>query len=110
MNLSTEDRFWKYVQPEPMSGCWLWIGGLRGDGYGSFWDGTRNTQAHRFSYEHYVGAIPDSMQLDHTCRLRPCVNYRHVEPVTSLENTLRGMGLAAMNARKIICLRGHQAY
>jgi hypothetical protein len=30
------ERFWKYVYPEPNTGCWLWGAGTNGDGYARF--------------------------------------------------------------------------
>ena len=51
------------------SGCWLWTASLRG-GYGQFGvDGTTRA-AHRVVYEMLVGAVPDGLELDHTCRVR----------------------------------------
>lgn len=63
--------------------------------------------AHRFAYERLVGLIPEGLQLDHLCRVPYCVNPAHLEPVTSRENTMRGLNFAAVNAKKTHCLRGH---
>ena len=54
--------------------------------------------AHRWSYQHHIGPVPEGLVLDHLCRVRHCVNPDHLEPVTSRENTLRGEGFAAVNA------------
>ncbi|MGI9502698.1 MAG: HNH endonuclease [Geminicoccaceae bacterium] len=63
--------------------------------------------AHRVSYEALVSAIPEGLELDHLCRVRCCVNPIHLEPVTTRTNNLRGNGIAAMNALKTHCPRGH---
>ena len=94
------ERFWDKLQPEPMSGCWLWTASLSG-GYGHYDHG----RAHRIAYLALVGPTP--MQLDHKCRVRSCCNPEHLEPVTSRENTMRGSGLAAQEAARTHCPRGH---
>ncbi len=105
--LLAEERFWLYVSPEPNSGCWLWTGGVDRAEYGNFSDEGRNWRAHRWAYEHYVGPIPDGLQLDHLCRVHCCVNPAHLEAVPGRVNYLRGIGPTAVNARKAICKRGH---
>lgn len=72
--------------------CWLWQGSLYDNGYGRFCPGGRskNMRAHRFSYEHFNGPIPDGLQIDHTCEERACVNPAHLEAVTGQENIIRG--------------------
>ena len=55
--------------------------------------------AHRWSYEHFVGHIPDGLTIDHLCRNRRCVRPDHLEPVTSGENTRRAM--------RNTCIKGH---
>ncbi len=71
--------------------CWIWQLALSEDGYGHAWEGKAHKAAHRLYYERYVGPIPDGLLLDHLCRVRSCVNPEHLEPVTTLENTRRGL-------------------
>lgn len=100
------ERFWKYVHKT--QNCWIWKGGITGQGYGAFWLDGRTIPAHRFSYEYLIGPIPEKMELDHKCRNRKCINPEHLEPVTSKENKLRGTSFSAVNAKKIFCVRGHR--
>lgn len=86
--------------------CWLWHASTRG-GYGQVRVGTRVRAAHLVIYELLRGPVPDGLVLDHLCRQPRCVNPDHLEPVTRGENVLRGVGPTAVNARKVICIRGH---
>lgn len=105
---STEDRFWGYVDKSGTDGCWQWTGVKMPAGYGVFGAYRRNVMAHRFSYEEVVGPIPPGLHLDHLCRNTSCVNPDHLEPVTPAVNVLRGVGFAALNARKTHCKSGHE--
>lgn len=107
-------RFWlKVILPETKEGCWGWSGPKISTGYSGFNVRVANdkwikTGAHRYSYEAFIGPIPEGLQLDHLCRNPWCVNPAHLEPVTGRENVLRGSGPSAQNATATKCVRGHE--
>lgn len=84
-----EDRFHDYYVPEPNTGCWLWTKSLS-EGYGRLGVNGKIVYAHRFSYELFVGEIPEGFIIDHKCGVRCCVNPDHLEVVTNRENIIRG--------------------
>jgi hypothetical protein len=105
-------RFWTKVDVDE-AGCWLWGASVDLGGYARFHIGrpsagtARMASAHRVAYSSLVGPIPEGLQLDHLCRVRHCVNPKHLEPVTHRENVLRGAGVAAGYARRTHCRHGH---
>ncbi len=103
------DRFIDKLLVMP-DGCWEWTGVKLRGGYGKIGaggTGGKTLLAHRAAYELFIGPIPDGKEIDHLCRKRDCVNPGHMEPVTCRENLLRGETLAAQNAAKTHCIRGH---
>jgi hypothetical protein len=106
-----EDRFWAKV--DKSSDCWLWLGcrhvrGGRSMGYGAVMHEGKKWLAHRMAYTLSIGPLPADKTIDHLCRQPLCVNPEHMELVSMRENILRGEGLAAQNARKTHCKRGHE--
>lgn len=106
-----EERFFAKVEVQ-LNGCWLWTGGVA-DGYGRFHigyetdDTVKTVGAHRWSWEHANGSIPEGHQIDHVkakgCTSKLCVNPDHLEPVTPRENSRR-------HTRTIThCPQGHEA-
>lgn len=100
------ERFWFHI--DKTDDCWLWTGYLNRDGYARFRIGKQFVAVHRWSYEHFIGPIPDGLTIDHLCRVRNCANPEHLEPVTIGVNTLRGETPPGINARKTHCHLGHQ--
>lgn len=82
------DAFEDYVRERITiddSGCWLWKLSVDRDGYAQ----GKGGRMHRKTYEHSMGPIPPGLELDHTCEVRHCINPKHLEPVTTLENKVR---------------------
>lgn len=108
---SPETRFMAQVRKQD-DGCWIWYGPRKhqpdGQQYGSTHHEGRTISAHRLAWMLFRGPIPEGLEIDHLCRVTRCVNPDHLEPVTHRENVLRGQGLAAINARKTHCIRGHE--
>lgn len=86
-------------------------------GYGK---STIRRSPHRFSYEFFVGVIPDGYQVDHTChdpevchagdtcKHRRCVNPKHLKAVPRAINSSRqSRHRNGGNAEKTHCPKGH---
>ena len=99
----TDDVLWSRI--DKSGDCWEWTGPKDRKGYGR---AGRRGSAHRVVYELVVGPIPDNLQLDHLCRNHGCCRPDHCEPVPCRENLMRGKTLAAANAAKTHCSRGHE--
>jgi hypothetical protein len=72
--------------------CWNWQGSINHAGYGIFYLLKNKIRAHRFSFELFKCFIPDGLTVDHLCFNKKCVNPRHLESVTLIENIRRGNG------------------
>lgn len=90
--------------------CWPAIRGVsKQSGYAQWSIDGVTQMAHRYAYTYWTGeGIPDGLTLDHLCKNRRCVNPAHLEPVTLVENVMRGDNPLAINKRKTHCIRGHE--
>lgn len=76
MNHAIEGRFWKKVNKTET--CWLWTAATTHYGHGVLGVKKKTLRAHRLSYEHHHGLIPDGMFVLHRCRVPACVNPDHL--------------------------------
>jgi hypothetical protein len=95
-----EQRFWSKV--DKSGPCWLWMG-CTTNGYGIFRFRSRNTVAHRVSYEWATGPIPEGYEVDHTCFNHSCVRPDHLRILTHAEN---GQNRASANKNSKSGVRG----
>jgi len=91
-----EERFWAKV--DKAKGCWTWTACGNADGYGRFSVGHKMAYAHRVAYELTHGPIAASMDVDHTCYNKSCVNPAHLRVATRKQNTENREG-AQSNSR-----------
>lgn len=108
-----EERFLEKIEIAP-TGCWIWTAATNRHGYGMFnpgrSTGRRWRAAHIWAYEHFIGTVPDGLELDHLCRNPRCANPNHLEPVSHAVNIRRGITVQRNRERfaaQTHCKNGH---
>lgn len=110
INGTASERF-TFFHTKNKNGCWEWRGKLDKRGYGRLVDDTGwRDMAHRWSYKHFVGEIPEGLVINHKCHNPKCVNPEHLEATTHYDNIVnKGVTNAAyINAQKTHCNNGHE--
>lgn len=99
--MRTKEHYFKKVSL--VNGCWVWGGASFKDGYGKINIGNGVMRlAHRIFYELYNSDIKPGLVIDHLCENKSCVNPKHLEQVTQLENMQRYFSKPRPN-----CPQGH---
>ena len=92
------------------SGCWIWTKATNERGYGVFkvFGTRRQIKAHRATYQEFVGAIPEGMDVLHRCDNPPCCNPEHLFLGTHADN-MRDCARKGRvrNQKKKYCINGH---
>jgi hypothetical protein len=82
------------LMPVPFCGCWIFVGKWQSrNDYGRVTYEGKETQIHIVTFKLLRGDYAPGLLLDHLCRVPPCANPWHLEPVTVKVNTDRGHGV-----------------
>jgi len=108
MNISTEERFYRFVDVQGEDDCWNWLGCKEKRGYGRFAMPDYIYYAHRMSYLIEHDFIPENKIVRHSCDNTSCVNPKHLLVGTDLDNA-RDRDTRGRNAcsNKTHCPKGH---
>lgn len=92
-------------EPMLLTPCIEWRGSRQLNGYGKLGRNGVTLLAHRVAFEDQAGPIPPGLELDHLCANPSCINVRHLEPVTGVENRRRARARRLLT--KLMCRHGH---
>jgi HNH endonuclease len=92
---NTLKRFWSKVDKQSDDECWLWKGTLL-NGYGVLRRSRgKLIKTHRLSWFIHYGMVQSTVQVQHLCNVRSCVNPNHL----TLGNTNDNMKYMALCGR-----------
>lgn len=82
--MSRYELFMAKVNIQDGNKCWIWKGATTGkSGYGQFWNGERNMQAHHFLLD---APVPKGKEACHRCDNKLCVRPSHIFIGTRSDN------------------------
>ena len=80
-----KQRFFKYTQVDPSTGCLNWVGALV-FGYGKFKLRGLSERSHRVAFAIYHGECPAEIDVMHDCDNPKCVAEMHLSPGDDARN------------------------
>lgn len=83
---TADERLSRYVVGD--GDCWNWTGAKLWNGYGRLAPLDGEYLAHRASFAHHNGRIPDGAIILHSCDNRSCINPAHLRVGDRSENNL----------------------
>lgn len=86
MRPTLKERLLKGYEEDQTTGCWNWIKYRDRDGYGNIAVKSKPMQAHRASYQVFVGPLEPSLFICHTCDNPSCINPDHLYQGTHKQN------------------------
>jgi hypothetical protein len=89
-DMPVKKRIKTNITKDPKTKCWNWTLSTQ-DGYGVISIKGRMYKAHRVSYATFVGEVPDHQPVHHRCHNPSCVNPKHLQLITNIENTAEMM-------------------
>jgi hypothetical protein len=72
---------------DPDTGCWNYIN-ISSNGYGKIYVYGKHMNAHRFSYETFVGKLDSNLEICHNCNNKSCINPEHLRQDTRSSNSI----------------------
>lgn len=79
------------------NGCWFYKGTLDENGYAPY----------KAFYVKYKGKVPEGFDLHHTCKIRACINYNHLEVIKEIDHIQLEKGLLTIDGVSEIRTRAH---
>lgn len=84
--ISIETRIFTRVETNAFSGCLIFTGSKNQDGYGQVKNGGKTIRVHKWVWEKTNGAVPNGLEIRHSCNNPSCIYIGHMSLGTHKDN------------------------